>query len=100
MSGQALWSMLSILTSSSGKVSAFGAKFNPILGQTNFTSPKMSNITTIFSVFFLGGWRVFFFFFLRVALTGPRSVARNRLHPCSHWPLNSFMNTGIFEEDP
>ena len=42
-----------------------------------------------------------------MALTGPRSVAMNRLHPCSHWPLfaiapthlYSFINTGIFEED-
>ena len=25
-------------------------------------------------------------FFLRVALTGPRSVAICRLHPCFHWP--------------
>ena len=36
-------------------------------------------------------------------LTGPRSVAIDRLHPCSHWPLFAlypFTNTGIFEEDP
>ena len=70
-------------------------------------------------------WKSFryYYFFLRVALTGPRSVAINSLHPCSHWPLfaiaptqewignganqtctwalrlYSFTNTGIFEED-
>ena len=27
------------------------------------------------------------YFFLRVALTEPRSVTMNRLHPCSHWPI-------------
>ena len=33
------------------------------------------------------------FFFPRVALTGPRSVAMNRLHPCSHWPLFAIAPT-------
>ena len=33
------------------------------------------------------------FFFLRVALTGPRSVAIDRLHPCSHWPLFAIAPT-------
>ena len=28
-----------------------------------------------------------YIFFLHVALTGPKSVAINRLHPCFHWPL-------------
>ena len=32
-------------------------------------------------------------FFLRVALTGPSSVAINRLHPCSHWPLFALAPT-------
>ena len=30
---------------------------------------------------------IFVCFYSRVALTGPRSVAINSLHPCSHWPL-------------
>ena len=33
------------------------------------------------------------FFLLRVALTGPRSVAINRLHPCSQWPLFALAPT-------
>ena len=33
------------------------------------------------------------FFFSRVALTGPRSVAINSLHPCSHWPLFAIAPT-------
>ena len=32
-------------------------------------------------------------FFLRVALTGPRSVAISGLHPCSHWPLFAIAPT-------
>ena len=28
-----------------------------------------------------------------VALTGPRSVAINSLHPCSHWPLFAIAPT-------
>ena len=34
-----------------------------------------------------------FFFFLHVALIGPRSVAIRRLHPCSHWPLFAIAPT-------
>ena len=34
--------------------------------------------------------------FLRVALTGPRSLAIYRLHPCSHWPI--FESTAHLEE--
>ena len=33
------------------------------------------------------------YFFFRVALTGPRSVAIYRLHPCSHWPLFAIAPT-------
>ena len=36
---------------------------------------------------------VFFLVFLRVALTGPRSEAIYRLHPCSHWPLFAIAPT-------
>ena len=48
-----------------------------------------------------------------MALTGPRSVAINSLHPCSHWPLFAIAPTqewigiiflyehrNFFEEDP
>ena len=34
-----------------------------------------------------------YIFFLRVALTGPRSVAISRLYPCSHWPLFAIAPT-------
>ena len=45
----------------------------------------------LFSPFF--SLPFFSLFFLRVALTGPRSVAINRLHPCSHWPLFAIAPT-------
>ena len=35
----------------------------------------------------------FFFFFSRVALSGPRSVAMGGLHPCSHRPLFAIAPT-------
>ena len=34
-----------------------------------------------------------FYLFLRVALTGPRSVAIYRLCPCSQWPLFAIAPT-------
>ena len=42
---------------------------------------------------FLPHFFYFFFIFSRVTLTGPRSVAINRLHPCSHWPLFAIAPT-------
>ena len=37
--------------------------------------------------------KIYRVFFLCVALTGPMSVALNRLHPCSHWPLFAIAPT-------
>ena len=47
----------------------------------------------VFLVLLIGHIEIFFFFFLRVALSGPRSVAMGRLHPCSHRPLFAIAPT-------